>query len=130
MVRERGVRADLEAIRSFLRDQKMSGDIDEPTANAGFDVLSRFQQHVANERIRAPQRISDLAVDSSIDLFALDEPMLACSIDLASKTRRRPGRIMSRQDRQHKSSFGIEVVANRVRSATEPSRGGAVLPRL
>jgi hypothetical protein len=86
VVRERRVRADLEAIRSFVRDRKASADIDEPTANAAFDVLSRFQQHVVNERTQAPQRISDLAADRAINLFALDETMLARSTDLALET--------------------------------------------
>ena len=85
VVRERRVRADLEAIRSFVRDRKASGDIDEPAAHAAFDVLSRFQQHVVQERAQAPQRIADLAADPSITIFALDETMLARSTDLASE---------------------------------------------
>jgi predicted nucleic acid-binding protein len=73
VVRERRVRADLEAIRSFIRDRKASAEIDEPTANASFEVLSRFQQYVANERTHAPRRIADLAADLSINVFPLDE---------------------------------------------------------
>jgi hypothetical protein len=86
VVKERRVRADLEAIRSFVRDRKASAEIDESTTNAAFDVLSRFQQHVENERAQAPRRIADLAADRGIDVFALDEKMLARSIDLVSET--------------------------------------------
>jgi predicted nucleic acid-binding protein len=86
VVRERRPRADLEAIRSFIRDRKGNGDIDEPTADAAFEVLSRFQQHVMNERAQAPQRIADLAADGSINVFPLDETMLARSTELASET--------------------------------------------
>lgn len=86
VVRERRPRADLEAIRSFIRDRRENGDIDEPAANAAFDVLSRFQQHVLNERVRAPQRMAELAVDRSIHVFALDETMLTRSAELASET--------------------------------------------
>lgn len=85
VVRERRVRADLEAIRCFVRDRKGSGDFDGPTADAAFDVLSRFQQHVEHERAHAPERISDLAADHSITIFALDETMLSRSADLAAE---------------------------------------------
>ncbi|HSR96607.1 MAG TPA: hypothetical protein VLM79_06010 [Kofleriaceae bacterium] len=43
VVKERRIRSDLEAIRSFVRDRKDSAELDEPTANAAFDVLSRFR---------------------------------------------------------------------------------------
>jgi predicted nucleic acid-binding protein len=42
VIRERRPRADLEAIRSFIRDRRDSDELDGPIADAGFDVLSRF----------------------------------------------------------------------------------------
>jgi hypothetical protein len=86
VVKERRVRADLEAIRSFIRDRKASAEINELVANAAFDVLSRFQQHVEHERGQTPIRIAALAADRAIDIFALDEKMLARSVDLVSQT--------------------------------------------
>jgi hypothetical protein len=86
VVRERRPRADLEAIRSFIRDRRDSSEIDESIANAGFEVLSRFHQHVTKERAQTPQRVADLAADPSVNVFALDETMLARSIELASET--------------------------------------------
>lgn len=86
VVRERRPRADLEAIRSFIRDRRDSGEIDGAIANAGFEVLSRFHQHVIKERAQTPQRVAVLATDPSINIFALDETMLARSTELASET--------------------------------------------
>jgi hypothetical protein len=74
---------DLNAIRSYVRDLRADGSIDEATARASFDVLGRFQQFVAKERKDAPVRVAALARDATLDVFALDANMLARSTELA-----------------------------------------------
>lgn len=49
-------------------------------------MLSRFHQHVIKEQALTPQRLADLAADPSINVFALDETMLARSTELAAET--------------------------------------------
>src|SRR5690349_2430382 len=57
VVAARGVRADLNAIRSYVRDMRADGRIDENTATTSFEVLQRFEQYVSNERKEASSRI-------------------------------------------------------------------------
>lgn len=84
VIRERRIRADLDTIRAFVRDRRNAGDIDDTTANGAWDVLSRFQQYVDDERSQAPNRLTALAADPAVAVFPLDETMLARSLDLAS----------------------------------------------
>jgi len=86
VVRERSLRADLDNIRAFVRDLKESAVIDEQAANVMFEVLSRFQQYVAREKVEAPKRIGALLQEPAIDVFHLDEAMLARSTHLAAET--------------------------------------------
>jgi hypothetical protein len=86
VVRERSLRADLENIRAFVRDRREAGEIDEGAASTTFDLLSKFQQHVANEKHQAPRRIAALLEERMLDVFALNEQMLARSIEIAAET--------------------------------------------
>ena len=92
VVRERRLRVDLENLRAFVRDTRDAGGIDEATANSTFDLLSRFQNHVANEKLEAPKRIAALLQDRAVDVFPLDEVMLSA----APRSLRRPGWSSSR----------------------------------
>jgi hypothetical protein len=83
VVVERKVRADLDLIRSFIKERRTENEIDEPAANASLDVLARFQQFVSNEQKQASSRIQKLGTDPVIDVFALDTAMLERSTALA-----------------------------------------------
>src|SRR2546427_831207 len=54
VVATRGVRADLNPIRSFVRDSRAEGVINAVEAEASFKLLTRFQQYVIKERKQAP----------------------------------------------------------------------------
>lgn len=86
VVRERSVRADLGNIRAFVRETRERGGVDEMAANAIFLILSQFEQHVANERVAAPQRIAALLQEPALDVFDLDQEMLDRSTHLAAGT--------------------------------------------
>jgi predicted nucleic acid-binding protein len=86
VIRERSPRADLGGIRAFIRDRRQRGELEEAAANASFDLLSLYQQHVANEKAVAPERISALLQDDALDVFHLDEEILVCSTHLAAET--------------------------------------------
>jgi len=86
VVRERNLRADVENIRAFVRDTRDAGAIGETSANIVFDTLTRFQQHVATEKLEAPRRISELRDEPAVNIFPLDEAMLVCSTQIAADT--------------------------------------------
>lgn len=69
-----------------MRDTRDAGSIDEATANSTFELLSRFQHHVANEKLEAPKRISALLQNRTVDVFPLDELMLVRSTKIAAET--------------------------------------------
>jgi predicted nucleic acid-binding protein len=85
VVRERSPRADLDIIRRFVHDLRDAGTLDASGATATFDVLSRFQQYLVREKQEAPGRISALDRET-IDVFPLDEQILARSTQLAAET--------------------------------------------
>lgn len=86
VVRERSLRANLENLRAFVRDTRDAGGIDEATANSTFDLLSRFQNHIATEKLEAPKRIPALLQERAVDVFPLDEAMLVRSTKIAAET--------------------------------------------
>jgi predicted nucleic acid-binding protein len=86
VIREKSPRAEIGSIRTFIRDQKEGGEIDESAANAAFELLSQFQQHVKKERDAAPNRIAALLQEQALDVFPLDEAMLVRSTKLSAET--------------------------------------------
>lgn len=89
VIREKIPRNELGSlanIRAFVRDQRKRGDIDESAANAVFETLSHFQQHIEKEKAAAPERIAALLEESGLDVFPLDEEMLDRSTLLAAET--------------------------------------------
>jgi predicted nucleic acid-binding protein len=87
VIRQRSPRADLlGSIRAFVRGRRDRGDVDESAANATFELLSQFGQHVASERAAAPKQIAALLQERALDVFPLDEEMLVRSTQLAAET--------------------------------------------
>lgn len=89
VIREKSPRTELGNlgnIRAFISDRRKRGGIDDSAANAAFEILSQFQQHVEREKAVAPERIAALLQESTLDVFPLDEAMLVRSTQLAAET--------------------------------------------
>lgn len=84
VVRERTVRVPLNAIRDFVKRSRDSGTTADADADVAFGVLSRFEAFEAREKREAPTRISELIRNEAIDVFSLDEEMLAQTTELAA----------------------------------------------
>ena len=87
VVRERMPRTDLLGhVRAFVRDKRERGDLAPGAAQATFELLSQFQQHVDREKEEAPKRLVGLLQERALDVFHLDEEMLVRSTQLAAET--------------------------------------------
>lgn len=86
VVRERSIRADLGNIRAFVKETRARGGVDASAADTVFALLSQFEEHVANEKRAAPERIAALLQEPALDVFHLDEAMLERSTHLAADT--------------------------------------------
>jgi predicted nucleic acid-binding protein len=80
-------RDEVAGMREFLKRQIAAGNLRSSSRVEMDAVLSQYETHLNTERVKAPERIAELAANPRVNVLALDEEMLRRSTELATTPR-------------------------------------------